>query len=413
VGLEVGRILANLGIIADVSVGQRAPRVKAHGRLWDAAHTRLTASSAAAGFPSMYLTLHLRWEQHTPLWAATPLAAAPHSPGPRAGMGAAAAAAAAADRRAVLASFSPPQGINGPASERVRLLSKPSVQRWVGLPQLLAARRASRPGVYLLSTTQGLLTDIDCELRGIGGTLLAHLALPLGHVTTLRGLLRAKHDAELAAAAAAGGSRSRSSSGTPGSTGQQQQQQQQQQRRRRQLRHGPVHHVPLAEWDARGQVVSGLLRRLADSQDDALAFVEAHQAPGGAAPPLLFEELLQAGREELLQLEVQEAAWRKARGGGGGGGGGAAAAPGLAQQQAQHQQRGRGRQQVPAMAAEHPEAAAGDAAVDPDADGDGEQGAVDEQGQQLGAGRGGRGRAPAASGGRAGGRGRPGRRGGS
>jgi hypothetical protein len=39
------------------------------------------------------------------------------------------------------------------------------------------------------SHSQGLLTDIDCELRGLGGVVLAHLALPMGHVVQLRGLL--------------------------------------------------------------------------------------------------------------------------------------------------------------------------------------------------------------------------------
>jgi hypothetical protein len=64
-------------------------------------------------------------------------------------------------------------------------------------------RRRSRPGVFLLSSPQGLITDIDAELRGSGGMLLAHIGLPLSHVVQLRGLLRQKHEAERAEAAAA------------------------------------------------------------------------------------------------------------------------------------------------------------------------------------------------------------------
>jgi hypothetical protein len=292
-------VLANLGIINDFSVGQRLARVKAHSRVWDATAPRITSSAAAAGFPAMTLTLHLAWDSHAPLWAA----------------GGSSSQAAGSQQqqeqhRALLAAFSPPLGVNSPLPEAVRLLSKPSVQRHVGLRQLLAARRATRPGLFLLSTHEGLLTDIDAELRGIGGTLLAHLALPLGRVVQLRGLLRAKHAAEQAAAAA-----------EQAAAAAQPQQQQQQQQQQLQLR-ARVQHVPLAAWDARGQVVSTLLRRLADSQPDSLAYLEgltAAAAAGGSSGGGS-HALLRQARQALLQLEMQELAWRQQAGGGGGGG---------------------------------------------------------------------------------------------
>eukprot|EP00775_Hariotina_reticulata_P012702 gene12702-12833_t len=72
--------------------------------------------------------------------------------------------------------------LNSPTPEHVKIVSKPSHVRWMSLQQLLTARSQAPPGLYLLSTDQGLITDIDAELRGIGGIVLGRLGLPLGHV---------------------------------------------------------------------------------------------------------------------------------------------------------------------------------------------------------------------------------------
>jgi hypothetical protein len=272
VGLELSRTLCNLGILADFSVGQRLSRVKGHARLWDPAATSIASAAEAAGHPAMYLTLHLHWDKHKPLYSSAALAAAPPA--------AAAAESGAAGRPHVAhEGFTPPVSLNSPTPESIKLMSKPSHQRWMGLQQLLALRRRSRPGIFLLSSHQGLITDIDAELRGMGGIVLAHIGLPMGHVVQLRGLLKQKHEAELIAAAAA--------------AGQEQQQQ----------------HVPLSQWDARaaaGQVVAARL--------------EARQAHlRGAAEYLALLEDIEADRMQLSaaagtalqQLALQEAASRQ------------------------------------------------------------------------------------------------------
>jgi hypothetical protein len=149
VGLELSRILTNLGVIEDFSIGQRLSRVRAHSRLWDPARTSIARSADAAGYPAMFLTLHLNYQQHKPLWSRTPLAAAPHMPLPH--------SSSASSPTMLLpdpANFSPPLGVNAPTPEAVKIISKPSVQRWMGVEDLLRARVASRPGIFLLSTHQ-------------------------------------------------------------------------------------------------------------------------------------------------------------------------------------------------------------------------------------------------------------------
>jgi hypothetical protein len=156
----------------------------------------------------------------------------------------------------------------------------------------------------LLLLLQGLLTDIDCELRGIGGVVLAHLGLPLGQVVQLRGLLRTKYLAELAAAlppdtAAAAAS---------------------EQELLRAKHH--AQHVPLAEWDARAAAVRGLAERVQQQvgpgmqlimeqeqrfDDDISAARKARQT--GRFDPAQPWQLLQEAQQRLAQLELQESAW--------------------------------------------------------------------------------------------------------
>jgi hypothetical protein len=94
--------------------------------------------------------------------------------------------------------------VPGPVPSSVTAYSKPSVQRHVSAAALLSLRAHKPPGLFLLSTRAGLLTDIEAELLGEGGVLLGYCGLPLVKVLQLRGLLKQRLEAQQAAAAAAG-----------------------------------------------------------------------------------------------------------------------------------------------------------------------------------------------------------------
>lgn len=238
-----------------------------HHKVWPPGLEPST-SADAAGYPAMYLRLKLAWQR-----GAAPYAA----PG-----GAAALCA--------------PLTFAAPTPEAVKILSRPTAQRTVGLRELLSARRCARPGVFLLSTPEGLLTDIEAELRGRGGVLLAHLALPLPHVLRLRGALRAKHAAEGAAAAAAAAKGRR-----------------------------PPAPVPLAEYDLGAAAAAAALPRL----DSAAARAQGHAVIDGMeALEAAAGGVVSGAQRQLKGLALEQAAWRARReirpGGGerGGGGGG-------------------------------------------------------------------------------------------
>eukprot|EP00879_Flechtneria_rotunda_P018234 GHRR01019129.1.p1 GENE.GHRR01019129.1~~GHRR01019129.1.p1 ORF type:complete len:357 (+),score=155.07 GHRR01019129.1:230-1300(+) len=291
VGLELSQVLRNLGIIADVSVGQQLSRVKGHGRIWDPLHTKLSTSAEAAGYAAMYLTLHLNWDKHKPLYSNAQLAAAPST---SARAGSSEATASAAISQAATSGFTAPMGLNSPTPERVRIISKPSVQRWMGVQQLLAARAAAAPGIFLLSTHQGLLTDIDAEYRGIGGIVLGHLGLPYGHVVQLRGLLRSKYQAELTAAQAAAPAPAQELSCSQSVA---------QPAGRRLLN---VQHIPLAHWDAcqvAGQLVSSRLSDPLASNMAAKAYLEQMENQDTST------RLLTNVQDQLHQLELQQYVW--------------------------------------------------------------------------------------------------------
>lgn len=279
VGLELSSTLRNLGVIADFTVGQQVSRVKGHSRLWDPRITSIDSSDEAVGYPAMYITLHLNWDKYKPLYSSAQLAAAP------------AAARGSPQKHIAHSGFTPPMSLNSPTPERVKIISKPSHQRWMGVQQLLRLRAASPPGIYLLSTHQGIITDIDAELRGVGGVVLAHLGLPLGHVVQLRGLLRSKHDAELADA---------------GRRQQQEQVQPQSASIGSSSCLGPVQHVPLAQWDARqvaGTIVENRLRAN-DGRQDANAFLNALDQLDEMRAAVSVE-----ATEKANQLQLQELAW--------------------------------------------------------------------------------------------------------
>lgn len=287
VGLELSRTLRNLGIIAEFSIGQRASHVKGHGRCWDPLIKSISSTEEAAGYPGMYITICLNWDKHTPLYSTAQPAEAleAHS-------------SSVCGPPVTRASFTPPMRLNSPTPEHIKILSKPSHQRWMGAAELLRLRAASPPGIYLLSTDQGIITDIDAELRGTGGILLARLGLPMGHVIQLRGLLRAKHDAEVPAA---------------------QQPEQQLQQAAIQVAEGfsaarrlttPVQHAPLSHWDARQSAGHLVHRRLSSCDDNkACDYLEALEQAD--KPHAAFSK---EANDKIEQLKLQELAWKQKQG---------------------------------------------------------------------------------------------------
>ncbi|KAI8464904.1 MAG: hypothetical protein J3K34DRAFT_473907 [Monoraphidium minutum] len=278
-GLELARALRSVGVIRGYEVFQKTARVRGgHHKLWPPGREP-AGPGDADGYPAMYLRVTLQWERGAPAFS---------PPGDAGALGA-------------------PLTTAGATPETVKILSRPSGQRTVDVRQLLAARRVSPPGLFLLSTPRGLMTDVEAELLNTGGVLLAHLGLPLGQVLRVRGALRQKHMAEAAAGAAA------AAAGAP-----------------------PPRRAPLAEWDMGAHVAARVLprlhgdvaRRQAHGVLDGLERAEARQE--GAVAEL---------QRKLRRLALEEAAWRRrgelgggggggAGGGGGGGGGGRLPAPG-------------------------------------------------------------------------------------
>ncbi|KIY99587.1 hypothetical protein MNEG_8376 [Monoraphidium neglectum] len=261
-GLELARTLKTLGVVSDVTVFQKLARLKGgHHRVWPPGVQPAT-STDCAGYPAMYLRLALQWQRGAAAFAA---------PGG-------------------LSALTAPITFNAPTPETVKIISKPTAQRHVDLRQLISARRAAPPGVFLLSTPQGLVTDVEAELRGTGGILLAHLGLPLPHVLRVRGALRQKHLAEQAAAAAAAA----------------------------EGRAAPPR-VPLAAWDMAGHVAARVVPRLygeeAERQAGALLDAVEEQSEGQA-------DVVNQMKKQLQQLALEEAAWRAHGEQGGDGGGG-------------------------------------------------------------------------------------------
>lgn len=261
-GLELARALKAIGAVDDVAVFQKARRLRGAGpahRYWDPRGAQPAATADVAGLPAMYMRVKLAWKRG---------AASFSLPG--------AAGAATA-----------PLTVAAPAPETVRILSRPTAQRVVGLRELLAARRAAPPGIFLLSTPQGLATDVEAELRGSGGVLLAHLGLPLAHVARVRGALRGKHLAEEAAAAAA------AAEGRP-----------------------PPPRVPLHEWDMGAAALAAVAPRV--HAPEALA--AARGVLGRAADDAAARGAVLSGMQErMMRLALERAAWQ-ARGEIGGGG---------------------------------------------------------------------------------------------
>lgn len=161
---------------------------------------------------------------------------------------------------------------------------------------------------------QGLLTDIDCELRGIGGTVLAHLGLPLGHVVQLRGLLRQKYLAEVQAALPPmlledGVTAKTLDAATEHAL----------------KAAGRVQHKPLAQWDARAASVAGLAERVQQqveaggvlvrqalaAKEQAMDQAKSGRAAGGDLDLENPHQLLAQAERALARLQLREAGWNQ------------------------------------------------------------------------------------------------------
>ena len=59
------------------------------------------------------------------------------------------------------------------AIETIRRISKPSMRVYVKASEIKPVRRYS--GIAILSTTQGILTDREARLRGVGGEVLCEV----------------------------------------------------------------------------------------------------------------------------------------------------------------------------------------------------------------------------------------------
>lgn len=307
VGLELSALLRGIGVIADYDVLQRVERVKGHARLWDPSRSHITSSAEADGYPAMALRLHLSWDAFAPLAAPMPVAAV----GPP---GAVPQLAAPLLTRSAGPLGALPMGLNSPVPSSVKIISSPSHQRWMTLKQLESAVRCSPPGVFLMSTERGLMTDLQARLEGCGGVVLAHLGLPLGRVAQLRGLLAMRHAAAVRSAGSSSGSAGRSSSAAAGAN---------------------------SRWDARADAAAIVSARLATAPPSgAGAYLDAqHKAQQDArellgradqrAAALARQQSALEQAPHLAQRLVSTAGGSTSSNSGGGGGAAAAAAGGM------------------------------------------------------------------------------------
>jgi len=60
-----------------------------------------------------------------------------------------------------------------PALNNIKLLSKPSVHRYIDRSKL--SSKLERQGVTILSTSSGIMTGKDAKKKGVGGELICHI----------------------------------------------------------------------------------------------------------------------------------------------------------------------------------------------------------------------------------------------
>jgi hypothetical protein len=175
VGLHMAKLLANIGVIDSYRVVQNHGRVKHSSYVRLPEDSQVTSTSELFRCPHLYLHLTYAQEPFRPLVA--PLSGNTlHSPIPY------------RDRL--------------PSS--VTVISKPTRKVYNTAKEVAALKARYGPGILLLSTTQGVITDVEAAAYGVGGGIpLGHIGLPLGHVAKLHAIVGMKRAEEEAAAQAA------------------------------------------------------------------------------------------------------------------------------------------------------------------------------------------------------------------
>ena len=182
VGLDLAKMMRNLGIISSFEIFQRVEQCRDEDFLWpkDLEPGSLTE---LALYKHRYLKLNLRWDQHRPLWQA---------PGTELQQAAAAAATGGAASRTL-----PQHHTFDHLPLSVKNLSRASHPVFL-TPDQLREQRAVRPAgiIVMFHHEMGLITDATAEHYDVPALAVAHLGLPYGHVVQISGALRQKHLAE-------------------------------------------------------------------------------------------------------------------------------------------------------------------------------------------------------------------------
>ena len=238
VGLDLAKLFYNVGVIDSYAVIQKSNKVHGASRLWPFSGQMLSSSAEAQGCPGMYLQLKIKHDRFKPL-------------------------------------YNPPEGLKAlvspitvhhPIPDCIDVISRPSVQRHMSLEQLLSMRRNKPPGIFLVSSSKGLVTDIEAERLGVGGVVLGWVGLPLAHVAALRAAINAKFGEE-------GGAQGR--------------------------------HEGLMHWDLRKQLEQRVTPRLERSyHEEKFELVEAMKAVEEGA-----QKVLKDAQEAAQQLQLQESVW--------------------------------------------------------------------------------------------------------
>eukprot|EP00877_Chromochloris_zofingiensis_P014850 jgi/Chrzof1/9619/Cz04g09270.t1 len=249
-GLEICKTFRNLGIIDSFEAIQKHNRVgKTKYKVWLPGKEPET-SAEMQGYPAMFLKINLKYDKHKPIFTL------PGGLGP----------------------LVTPISFKDPTPESVKVISKPTLQRFMNKHQLVSARNHMPPGIFLVSTSRGVLTDIEAELLQEGGIVLGHIGLPLGQVVQLRSVIREKLTTEQAAASSS----------------------------------SQVQHAPLHQFDVRKHLHDKVKPRFLDAA--------ASEAAGREAFSLLddMEAVAEQRQQELRkalrqvgEMQLEEAAWKQ------------------------------------------------------------------------------------------------------
>ncbi|KAL6755464.1 hypothetical protein V8C86DRAFT_2677328 [Haematococcus lacustris] len=162
-GLDLAKLLRNLGILRSFEVVQRLTDCRAKDYVWPAGQEPAHYSELAL-YPYAYLKLGIRWDAHRPIWEA-PDAPVTH-----------------------LALHT-----SDPLPLAVRNLSRVNFPQLVTPEDLDKQARVLPCGVFVLWHHQlGLTLDVLAQHYGISCLALAHLSLPPSQVAQIRAALRSK-----------------------------------------------------------------------------------------------------------------------------------------------------------------------------------------------------------------------------